>query len=351
MYERLLDMNNLYNAFLQSKKSVDWKCSVQRYEANLLSNLYKLRKSLEDETYKQKPFYEFDINERGKNRHIKSLHISDRIVQRALNDYVLMPTIKKYLIYDNGASIKGKGIEFTRNRLCTHLHKYYRQYGNQGYVLLIDYSKFFDSIPHKQLMQIFKEIIDDERVIRLIQQMIESFGNEKSLGIGSQLSQIAGIYYPTKIDNYIKIVKGCKYYGRYMDDLYIISNDKNFLKDLLNEITQISSELGLSINHKKTQICKLDKGFTFLKLYHILTPSGRIVRKPSKDMIVRERRKLKKLRKKLDDKIIQLNSILESYKSWRGNVEKYDSHRSLQSMDRLFLKLYGEEMLCKTESF
>lgn len=42
----------------------------------------------------------------------------------------------------------------------------------------------------------------------------------KSVGIGSQISQISGVYYPTRIDNYCKIVKGMKYYGRYMDKLF-----------------------------------------------------------------------------------------------------------------------------------
>ena len=39
---------------------------------------------------------------------------------------------------------------------------------------------------------------------------------EKSIGIGSQISQISGLLYPTRIDNYCKIVKGLPYYGRYI---------------------------------------------------------------------------------------------------------------------------------------
>lgn len=61
----------------------------------------------------------------------------------------------------------------------------------------------------------------------------------KSLGIGSQISQISGIYYPSKMDNYCKIVKGIKFYGRYMDDTYIIGNSKEELKSLLDDIDKI----------------------------------------------------------------------------------------------------------------
>lgn len=346
MYEKLLDLNNLYKAFNQSKKGVDWKCSIQRYEANVLHEILKLHDSLENGTYKQKSFYEFDISERGKRRHIKSLHITDRVLQRTLCDYVLTPVLYKYLIYDNGASVKGRGLEFSRKRLVAHLQKYYRKHGNKGYVLLVDYSKFFDSIPHEQLMEMLKEKFDDEKIIMLLQDIVDTFGPDKSLGIGSQVSQIFGIYYPTKIDTYIKVVKGCKYYGRYMDDFYVIHEDKDFLKALLREVTEISDALGLTINKKKTQICRIDKGFIFLKIYHIVTDSGRIIRKPCKKTIARERRKLKKMYKNG----VLLDDVLESYKSWRGNILKINSYYFVKNTDELFNWLYGAQMYAERKS-
>ena len=115
----------------------------------------------------KKPFVEFELNERGKKRHIKSLHISDRVLQRALCDYILEPSIRKYLIYDNGASIKGKGIDFTKRRLVTHLHKYYSKHGSEGYILLCDFKKYFDSIPHDKLILMFGKYIHDEKSISI----------------------------------------------------------------------------------------------------------------------------------------------------------------------------------------
>ena len=56
----------------------------------------------------------------------------------------------------------------------------------------------------------------------------------KSIDIGDQLSQVIGICYPHSIDNYIKYVRGQKFYGRYMDDWYIMNwsyvNKKHSLK-------------------------------------------------------------------------------------------------------------------------
>lgn len=352
MFNILTDMNFLYDAFQKSIKNVGWKCSIQRYEANVLSELMKLRKALLDGTYKQKAFFEFDINERGKHRHIKSLHISDRVMQRCLCDNILIPCLYKYLIYDNGASVKGKGIEFTKSRFMAHLQKYYRKHGNVGYILLIDFSKFFDSIPHEKLMDMLKEKIPDEKVLNLIEYLISTFdtGEERSLGIGSQISQIFGIYYPTRLDNYIKIVKGCKYYGRYMDDFYIIHENKKYLQNLLLEIKQVTDDMGLNINPHKTQICRLDKGFIFLKTYYFITASGKIVRKPCEKNVTRERRKLKKLKVKMDDGATDFDDILQSYKSWRGSMKRYNSYHIIQNMDRLFGELYGEQIYAERKS-
>lgn len=336
MIERIADANNLYEAFRRSKSGSTWKESVQRYEMDFLRNIYRTRKEILDGTYKQKPFYEFTLCERGKSRNIRSMHISDRVVQRSVCDYILLPELTKYLIYDNGASLKGKGVDFTRRRIETHLHRYYRRYGSDGYILLVDFSGFFDSIPHDGLMDSIRAKIRDEEMIAFIQAMVDSFG-DVSVGIGSQISQVAGIYYPTRIDNYCKIVRSLKFYGRYMDDIYIMHPDKHYLRKLEEEICRIADEMGLAVNREKTQIIKLTHGFTFLKMKYTLTETGKVLRRPAPERFTRERRRLKKF-----IGIMPYEDIEQAYKSWRGNLTRYQTYRSLRNMDRLFDELFIE---------
>jgi len=376
-YSDIYNANSLYDAFMKAKRGSDWKESVQRYEQNLLLNIYDTRKALATNTYQQKPFVEFDLNERGKTRHIKSMHISDRVVQRSACDQVITPALRKYLIYDNGASLEGKGVDFARRRLETHLHKYYRKHGNHGYILLLDCSKFFDNLPHDVLREqakgklpedcedFFAYLINtfkvdvsafsDEEIIEMRDGVFNSLEYdkrkkkgcdnpkwlEKSVGIGSQISQDCGVFLPTRIDNYIKIVKGVKFYGRYMDDSYIISESKEFLHQLLPEIIAQYKELGLTINEKKTQILCIDKGFTWLKIKYHITPTGKVIKRIPHDTVVRMRRKLKKLKRKLDAGLMSYEDIDLMYKSWCGNVEKYHSYQTLQNLNKLFNELYG----------
>lgn len=381
--ESVYDANALLDAFRQAKKGTAWKESVQRYEMNLLRNINHTQKELTNGTYEQKDFYEFSLSERGKTRHIKSMHISDRVVQRSVCDNVLIPELQRYLIYDNGASMEGKGIHFARKRLSTHLHRYYRKHkSNEGYILLIDFSKFFDNINHEPLIEAMRNKIGDTETMSFVEKLIDTFKIDvsymtdeeykeslntlynaleyakideeeltgqkfmkKSVGIGSQISQISGVFYPTRIDNYCKIVKGMKYYGRYMDDIYIIHEDKEYLKQLLKEIEQICDELGLFINAKKTQIIKLSKGFTFLKIKYSLTDTGKVVQRVSRDSVTRMRRKLKKLRIKLDQGEIGFEDVRCAYNSWRGSVAHYDSYTTLKNMDKLFDELFIEPFI------
>ncbi len=345
MVEQISNANRLYDAFLLSAKQSDWKESVQRYEYNLLRNVFATQDKLNNRTYEQKPFFQFDINERGKHRHIKSLHISDRVVQRSLCDNVLTPKTNSKLIYDNGASVKGKGISFARKRMEVHLRKYYQEnLSNEGYILQIDFKKFFDSIPHRQLLEQFSKLLDPEE-FKLFEMLVKTFSCEeytdRSVGIGSQISQICGISFPTPLDNYIKNVCGFKYYGRYMDDSYIIHKDKEVLQRFLDKYKKMADDLGLIVNTKKTQIVRLSHGFIFLQIKYNLLQDGTILRRVSRKAIARERRKLKKYRVMLDEGRLTLAQIVQAYASWRGSYKKYNSHNSIRCMDKLFNDLFG----------
>lgn len=375
-YQReIFDGNVLYESFLKAKQGSDWKPQVQRFEMNLLFELSELQQEHETGNHVFLPSTEFTLHERGKVRRITGEQIHDRVAKHALCDEILTPAVRKYLIYDNSASIKGRGIDFSRNRLLHHLRRYYTLHGsNDGYILLIDFSKYYDNIRHDRLMEQFEKYIHDERSLNFLRKVIDrskvdvSYMDDeeyercmekvfnslayqdvdkslltgekfmyKHLNIGDQVAQIAGIIYPIPIDNYVKIVKGVKFYGRYMDDSYAIHESKEFLQELLQGIIAIATELGITVNIRKTRICKLSSLWRFLQVQYSLTETGRIIQKINPKRLTCMRRKMKKLVHILTEKEFD-----NWYGSWFRNHYRIMSKQQRENMDRLYNNLKKE---------
>lgn len=166
----------------------------------------------------------------------------------------------------------------------------------------------------------------------------------KHLNIGDQVAQTAGIAYPIRIDNYIKIVKGVKYYDRYMDDSCVIHESKEFLQELLEEIIEIAGELGITVNRKKTRICKLSEHWRFLQVQYSLTETGRVIQKINPKRLTGMRRKMKKLAPKMTEK-----EFTDWYQSWFQNHYRIMSKQQRANMDKLFNQL-KEVTKCRTQS-
>jgi hypothetical protein len=336
------DPNHLYIAFRKSRRGVSWKESIQRYEANLLLNILETVQRLNAGESVCCGFAEFNLFERGKKRHIKSVHIFERAVQKTFCDYVLVPIISRSLIYDNGASLKNKGLHFSIHRLITHLSKYYRHYKtNEGYCLQVDFSKYFDSIRHDILFKAVQKYIKDQQIMKLFYDFVSPFGDGISLGLGSQVSQISAIFYANPLDHFIKEKCRIKYYGRYMDDLYLLHPDKEYLLKCLEGMKKICAELGLTINMSKTRITKLKDGVHFLKGIYSLNPKGKIIRRAKPESMKRMRRKLKKFSRLVEIGHMKFSDVRTAYQSWRGSYRRrFNAFHTIKRMDGLYNRLF-----------
>lgn len=345
-FENVASINALYKAAWQSAKGVKWKESVQRYLLNILFNINKSRKELLAGKDVRKGFIKFDICERGKVRHIQSVHFEERVIQKALCANILNPVMTHNLITDNGASQKNKGTFYATQRLIDSLHRHYNKYGNNGYVLMIDFKSYFDNIEHKPIEEQLRKYLKDQKVINLTMDFVNAFG-EKSLGLGSETSQILAVAYTNEIDHYIKDKLRIKAYGRYMDDSYLICEDKKMLTEILEELKKLYSKFGIKINNNKTHIYKLKYGFTFLKTRFYLIDSGKLLKKACRDSITRERRRLKGQSRLYKNKILDYNTIEQSFYAWIGSMKSRNVHKTITNMSRLFKQLFLESEVLK----
>lgn len=378
---KLTDMNTLYDAFHASMKGSAWKEEPQKFEIDFLSEIVKLKQELETQTYKTLPGTEFTLNERGKIRHIHGGRMRDRVVRHALCDAVLRDALKPYLIHNNSASQKGKGISFARKMFERDLHNYWLEHRtNDGYAGFVDFSRFYDNILHgiaKEMISarvdefsgwLYGRIMDDFRVdvsymtdeeyagcmerrfdsVAYYESVPEEMHTgqkfmEKSVDIGDQASQDTGVFYPVPVDNCAKIVCGAKRYGRYMDDIYIIGETKEYVESVIRGIAEQATKLGIFINEKKTRIVKLSSQFKYLQIRYSLSDTGKVIKRINPEAVTRERRKLKAYKRLLDRGEMEYPDIEQAYKSWMGSYVRLMSKKQAKNMKQLYKELFGKE--------
>lgn len=382
----MCDLNILYKAYLSSLKGSKWKQSSQNFQLNFLENLIDLKTDLENQTLRNGHQTEFLLSERGNIRAITSIPIRDRIVRHALCDYILYPEIKKRIIYDNGASIKGRGLSFQRKRFEVHLRKFYQKHSNNGYILFGDFSKFYDNIHHDIAKQQFLDLYNNDTYLSWLLDlifegfevdvsymsdaayskcMIETFNRlsyrndisdhlktgekmmKKSVNIGDQLSQLIGIYYPNEIDTYVKYVRHIKNYARYMDDWYLFSENRDELLSVLNGVSNICYKLGIKINNKKTRIVRMDSVYKFLQVKYHLTYDGVIIKRVNPKRLSAMRTKLRKMKRKVESGERRYEIVEEMFMSWIGNYFSIMSRKQRESMFKLYENLFNKRIVVK----
>ena len=353
-YDKAISLTELIKAYFICRTNVRWKSSVQRYGFNLFKNSHRSRKRLSEGADTFKGFYQFEIYERGKRRKIRSIHISERCIEKSLAVNAYVPMLRSSLIYDNSASLRGRGTEYARLRTLKHLRNWYHFHGNKGYVIVGDFTSFFDSIDHDVLLRIIDKHFEDKRFIEFTRKSISHYG-DKGLGLGSELNQIYAISVPNELDHYIKTVLRVKHYHRYNDDFYLFCETKEEAARILEDIGIITRSLGIRLSDRKTYITKLSKGFTFLKKRYILTDSGRIITRHSRKNITYERRRLKKFVRLMDEGELTYKMIEQQYQSWRGYLKhtpassknyskRYkNEYKTIKKMDKLFNELFIEK--------
>lgn len=205
---------------------------------------------------------------------------------------------------------------------------------------MFDFSKYFDTAQHGPVFREIEKSGLDDRLVSISEYFIKCFG-DVGLGLGSQVSQIAAIALPNRIDHYVKDKLGIKAYERYMDDGLAVHRSKKVLQKCLAGIKRICTELGIKINEKKTQIIKLSRGFTFLKVRFRYGKNGAIIRRACYKSIKHMRDKLKVFRRWVDSGRMAEEDAKTSLTSWRGHMKKFRDYFAVQTVEREYRELFA----------
>ena len=323
---------DLYQAYYDARRHKRNKPYQLRFEADLERNLNALCDELYNRTYKPYPSTCFIITD-PKKREVFAADFRDRIVHHLYYNYT-HELYERTFIYDSYSCIRKRGTHFGIRRLEQHIRQESQHYTVPCYVLKMDISGYFMHINRQLLLSICLATLERMSVHRILkhvpttwQQVLDMdfvryltieivllnpiedcrlHGSEEEwadlpkskslfyspagcgLPIGNLTSQLFSNVYLNVLDQYVKRKLRCRHYGRYVDDFYVVSADKEYLFEVAERVKEmLLKQLDLEINDGKTKVLSIWHGVDFLGAY--VKPYRQYA---SRQMVMRMREKL-----------------------------------------------------------
>lgn len=306
LYDLIISRKNLYKA---AKRALKGKLSNARfysYFVNLSNNVEHLYRQIQKGTYRPHSDKEFDLwcISGQKIRHIIAPSIDDLVVQHAIYQ-VIVPIIDPKLIYDSYGCRILKGSHRASDR-CQY---FLRKSPKDSYFIQLDIKKYYYNLDHKILRKALLHLLGEQDVVDFI---ALQFPQDKTVGmnVGAMVSQLMGMVYLNKFDQYCKRVLKLKALIRYVDDIIIVGLSKKECLSLVQDIEQyLKTELKLTFS--KVKILPISKGINFVG--HRTWQQKRIIRKRSYKVFNRNLKKNK----------------VDSLQSCLGHASKTSSYRTL----------------------
>ena len=258
LLERVLERNNLNRAYKRVKQKggaagIDGM-TVDGMMPYLQANREGLLESILGGGYKPSPVRRVEIPKPdGGVRLLGVPTVIDRMLQQALVQ-VLQPIFEK--------TFSDSSYGFRPGRNAGQAIKQAKEYYEQGYtqVVDIDLAKYFDTVNHDLLIDMVREQVPDERIIKLIRKflksgvMIDGLTSPTSEGTpqGGNLSPLLSNIYLTSFDRMLES-RGHKFV-RYADDCNIYVKSRRAAGRVMESCTKyLEGKLKLKVNREKSQ--------------------------------------------------------------------------------------------------
>ena len=271
LLERILSRDNLNNAYKRVKANkgapgVDGM-TVEEALPWLKEHGRELTDSILQGKFKPDPVRRKEIPKSdGGVRKLGIPSVKDRIVQQAIAQ-MLMPIYESLFAEGSYGYRPGRSAQDAILKI--------RGYGDEGYewAVLLDLSKYFDTLNHEKLLNLLRREIDDERVIQLIKRFLKSgvmengvvMATEEGSPQGGPLSPLLANVYLNEFDHEYER-RGVPVI-RYADDIVLLCKSERAAERLLeSSIRYLEGKLKLKVNREKSHIAKLNaiKKFKFM---------------------------------------------------------------------------------------
>ena len=346
-YVDFTSLQSLEAAFHGATKGKRYRTYSAYFNYHRLEVLLDLQDELRSSSYSPRPHRHFTVND-PKKRLIDAPHFRDRIVHHAVCA-ILKKVYEPCFIYDSFACRQGKGSHAALRRL-QHLVRW--QTDKPLYVLHLDISKYYASVNHDVLKQLLRKKLSDPLLLQALDTIIDCYhsGTEhnhlfapdapyhtkgpRGIPIGNLTSQVFGNIYLHEVDIFIKRTLKVKRYIRSMDDLILICDDKQQLRDWQQQITDfLYDELCLTIHPRKTRLYPARVGVSFVG--YVTWPHKIRVRSSTVKLI---KRRWKQLLKQYRQGTVSKHELAEVFYAWVAHMK----HASPRQTNKLIRKLYAQ---------
>ena len=384
----------LYKAYLDCRKRKRSTANAILFEMDENVNLFKLWNELNSMLYAIGRSIAFCV-ERPVKREVFAADFRDRIVHHLVINR-LEKMFEEEFIEDSYSCRKGKGTDYGIKQCAKYIKEATENYTKKAYVIKCDLKSFFMTISKQRLydklirhIEEHYEPIDENDipflkwVLKLIifnepqnncirKQHIshwDGLPKEKSLfscahglgiPIGNLTSQIFANFYLSEFDHYIKDVLGIRYYGRYVDDFFLIVNSKEEAKPLIDKCREKLKSMGVTLHPKKLYIQEAHKGVKFIG--GVIKPGRMYISNRTKGNMWEKIDEFYEMYKELEkegkepskDMIEHVVGSMNSYLGFMKHYKTYRIRRKLLTSEKMkpwFKYCYNNDKLTKLSIF
>lgn len=328
-FERWM-IDQLHRCYLEARKGKRKTSDEQRFERDFAVAEEELLRDILEGTYHPSPGVAFIIHD-PVMREIVAAPFRDRVVHHFLFN-ITSAWWETRFSAGSSSCRKGKGTLYGQRRLLSHIRKATHNYHDRAFGAKLDIQGYFMSLDHDLLYErvmwgleqqfhhpttpgeivgvdchpddreklfglltyLWYRIIHDHPMRNVTIRGRRSDWNglpkdkslftqpgHRGLVIGNLTSQLLSNIFMDQLDRFVEFDLGYKFYGRYVDDFYIIvpiEQKSQLLADVKIIERYLSEQLKLTLHPKKRLFQEVDKGIPFIgaKLFPgFMLPSDR----------------------------------------------------------------------------
>lgn len=295
-FEHLL--YQLHLSYLQARKNKRNTHNQLRFEMYQEQGLMQLATDIYERKYKPGFSIAFIIH-KPVMREIFAADFTDRIVHHLLYRCIY-PIIDRKFINDTYSCRVGKGTRYGINRVKHFVRSCSENYSKQTFILKLDVQAYFMNMQHAIIYDSVVALLPEQKlnllgisketVLYLLRATIfndvtencrikgsrndwDGLPTSKSLfhyaartglPIGNLTSQVFGNVYLNDFDHFVKHNLKIKHYGRYVDDMVFVHNNKDYLREIIPRLQSELDKVGLALHPNKIVLAGADEGIPFL---------------------------------------------------------------------------------------